>query len=81
MPCRKTDGHTDMTKLIVALCNFVNAPVNWRGERERERERERESASVNYWSVKFSETLTGKSLHSSSCTGKSRFLRFRFNVT
>jgi len=25
------DGRTDMTKLIVAFCNFVNAPKDWSG--------------------------------------------------
>jgi len=27
-PCGQTDGQTDMTKLIVAFCNFANAPEN-----------------------------------------------------
>ena len=26
VPCVQTDRQTDMTKLIVAFCNFVNAP-------------------------------------------------------
>ena len=25
----RTDGATDVTKLIVLFCNFVNAPENW----------------------------------------------------
>ena len=25
---KQTDGQTDMTKLIVAFCNFANAPKN-----------------------------------------------------
>jgi hypothetical protein len=29
VPCGRTDGRTDMTKLIAALRNFANAPVNW----------------------------------------------------
>ena len=28
VPCRRTDRHTDMTKLTVAFCNFVNVPKN-----------------------------------------------------
>jgi len=28
VPCRQTDGWTDMTKLIVAFCNLVKAPKN-----------------------------------------------------
>jgi hypothetical protein len=28
VPCGRTDGQTDMTKLIVAFCNFSNAPKN-----------------------------------------------------
>jgi hypothetical protein len=28
IPCRRTDRRTDMTKLIVAFCNFANAPKN-----------------------------------------------------
>jgi len=27
VPCRWTDGQTDMLKLILALCNFMNAPI------------------------------------------------------
>jgi len=26
VPCRRTDGQTDMTKLIVVFRNFANAP-------------------------------------------------------
>jgi hypothetical protein len=25
-PCEQTDGRTDITKLIVAFCNFADAP-------------------------------------------------------
>jgi len=28
VPCGQTDGRKDMTKLIVAFRNFVNAPKN-----------------------------------------------------
>ena len=28
VPCRHIDGQTDMIKLIVAFCNFVNVPKN-----------------------------------------------------
>ena len=28
VPCGRTDGQTDMTKLTVALRNFVNTPKN-----------------------------------------------------
>jgi hypothetical protein len=28
VPCVQTDGQTDVTKLIVAFCNFANAPTN-----------------------------------------------------
>jgi hypothetical protein len=28
IPCGEVDGHTDMTKLIVAFRNFANAPKN-----------------------------------------------------
>jgi hypothetical protein len=28
VPCRETDEETDMMKLIVAFCNFANAPKN-----------------------------------------------------
>jgi len=28
VPCRQTDGQTDMTKLIVGFRNFANAPKN-----------------------------------------------------
>jgi len=28
VPCGRTDGQTDMTKLIVAFRNFANAPKN-----------------------------------------------------
>jgi hypothetical protein len=33
VPCgdRQTDGQTDMTKLIVAFCNFANAPKKYAG--------------------------------------------------
>jgi len=27
VPCGRTDGQTDMTQLIVALCNFSTAPT------------------------------------------------------
>jgi hypothetical protein len=29
VPCGRTDGQTDLTKLIVTLRNFANAPKNW----------------------------------------------------
>jgi hypothetical protein len=28
VPCRRTDVRTEMTKLIVAFCNFANVPNN-----------------------------------------------------
>ena len=28
LPCGRTDKHTDMTKLILPFCNFVNVPKN-----------------------------------------------------
>jgi len=28
VPCRRTDGRTDMTKLLVAFRNFADAPKN-----------------------------------------------------
>jgi hypothetical protein len=28
VPCGRTDGKTDMTKLIVTFCNFASAPKN-----------------------------------------------------
>ena len=30
-PCRKADGHTDMTKLTVAFCKFANTPKKREG--------------------------------------------------
>jgi hypothetical protein len=29
VPCGRTDGRTDLTNLIVAFRNFVNAPKNY----------------------------------------------------
>jgi hypothetical protein len=34
VPCGQTDGHTDVTKLIVAFRNFANAPKNEKSEWE-----------------------------------------------
>jgi len=40
VPCGRTDRRTDMTKLIVAFCNFANAPkaeYSYRDESGRKR--------------------------------------------
>jgi hypothetical protein len=36
----RTDGRTDMTKLVVAFCNFANAPRKLMKHRRRIRRRE-----------------------------------------
>ena len=32
MPCERTDGQTDMTKLTFTFRSFANAPNNWRNK-------------------------------------------------
>jgi hypothetical protein len=32
VPCGRTDGQTDMTKLTVTFRSFANAPNNWRNK-------------------------------------------------